>query len=512
MTDSVVSVNIRPGVSILSVLRHLNYRPWYAVAEFVDNSLQSYLDYRNDLENIEGAGFKLRVSIELSLAEEGKLVIRDNAAGIHESDYRRAFRAAEIPPNRTGMSEFGMGMKSAACWLAKDWTVRTSALGEPVARTVHFDIDHIVHDRLEELAVKSEAAPPGAHFTEIVLEGLHRRPQTKTLGKIKQHLKSIYREFLRKGLLRFELNGEPQDFEEVKILSAPYYKTPTATPVQWTKPIDFDFGLGLRAHGFAALRATASTSEAGFALFRRGRLIVGSGDEGYRPEAIFGKSNSYRYQRLFGELHLEGFEVTHTKDGFHWNEHEDIFLEYLRAELAKAPIPLLEQAEQHRVRVKPEDIKKAAQAATTSTAAAIEREVPPVVEHQLEQGPEEGDPPEGLPAVSQLAATRQITVDVRGATWEITIELSTDPGIGDWLSISEYNGENGVRKLGLRLALAHPFMERYGGAELEQIEPLLRVAAGLGLAETTARISGVQRAGTIVRNLNEFLREALSKP
>ena len=43
-SKEIASISIRPGVSILSGLRHLNYRPWYAVAEFVDNSLQSYLD------------------------------------------------------------------------------------------------------------------------------------------------------------------------------------------------------------------------------------------------------------------------------------------------------------------------------------------------------------------------------------------------------------------------------------------------------------------------------------
>jgi hypothetical protein len=43
-------INIRPGVSILSVLRHLNYRPWLAPAEFVDNSIQSFLTHRDGLE------------------------------------------------------------------------------------------------------------------------------------------------------------------------------------------------------------------------------------------------------------------------------------------------------------------------------------------------------------------------------------------------------------------------------------------------------------------------------
>src|SRR5207237_4652856 len=120
--------------------------------------------------------------------------------------------------------------------------------------------------------------------------------------------------------------------------------------VEWKKDIDFDFGLGLRAHGFAALRETASTSEAGFALFRRERLIIGSADEGYRPETIFGKSNSYRYQRLFGELHLEGFEVSHTKDGFRWDENEQPFLDLLREHLDTDDLPLLRHAEAHRAR------------------------------------------------------------------------------------------------------------------------------------------------------------------
>lgn len=115
-----------------------------------------------------------------------------------------------------------------------------------------------------------------------------------------------------------------------------------------------------------------------------------------------------------------------------------------------------------------------------------------------------------------MAATREITVDIHGVTWVITIELSADASVSDWLSVSEQRVERGdkpgVRRLGIRLALIHPFMERFGGAEPERIEPLLRVAAALALAETSARASGVRYAGTIRRNVNEYLRDALSKP
>ena len=47
-------VNIRPGVGILSVLRHLNYKPWFAMAEFVDNSLQRILLHQDALRHLHG--------------------------------------------------------------------------------------------------------------------------------------------------------------------------------------------------------------------------------------------------------------------------------------------------------------------------------------------------------------------------------------------------------------------------------------------------------------------------
>ena len=102
-------IQIRPGVGILSVLSHLNYKPWFAIAEFVDNSIQSFLDYREEIESIDGNDAKLRVEIEIDSAEEGRIVVRDNAAGIHEADYPYAFRPAEVPANTSGLSELGMG-------------------------------------------------------------------------------------------------------------------------------------------------------------------------------------------------------------------------------------------------------------------------------------------------------------------------------------------------------------------------------------------------------------------
>jgi hypothetical protein len=502
-------INIRPGVSILSVLRHLNYKPWFALAEFVDNSIQSYL---HNLDALGGDQATLRVDIEVDTAHPGKITIRDNAAGIAWADYARAFRAAEIPPDRTGLSEFGMGMKSAACWFAPCWTVRTSALTEPVERTIKFDIGTIINDDIEEIDIDVKASPSNTHFTELALIEPYRTLQSRTISKIKEHLSSIFRVFIRSGILKLYFDGELLVPQEPKILVSPFYMDLSGPPIEWRSNFSFDFGLGLKASGFAALRETASTSSAGFALFRRNRLIEGSADETYRPEEIFGKPNSYRYQRLFGEIHLDGFEVSHTKDGFKWQDNEEAFLEFLEAELSKSELPLLEQAEGHRAKVAQRELKVEAEKATQRTALTMQRELSQVINTQTAAPPATEPLATDLPKTT-ASVTREFDVEHNDQTWKITLDLSTDPAISDWLFITEKRAENDSdeRRIGVRIALAHPFMERFARTDASEIEALTRVGAALAIAEITARDRGVPQYGTIRRNVNQLLRDCFSK-
>ncbi len=59
-------------MSVLSVLRYLNYEPSYALAEFVDNSLQSGLDHMQELRRIEGPGYMIRVEIQHDPVDQGR--------------------------------------------------------------------------------------------------------------------------------------------------------------------------------------------------------------------------------------------------------------------------------------------------------------------------------------------------------------------------------------------------------------------------------------------------------
>lgn len=515
--NKISEVNIRPEVNILSVLKHLNYKPWFAMAEFIDNSLQSYFQNKEKLEELHGTEYKLCVEIEINCEDAGQVVIRDNAGGISTENFPRAFRAAELPLDISGLSEFGMGMKSAACWFAFRWRVRTTAINEEIERTIKFDMSDIVSNHIEHLSVDNYSASKTSHYTELTLEALHHRPQTRTLGKIKEHLSSIYRIFIKKGMLNLVFNGESLCYKSPPILQSPYYKNPDGPVVKWYKDIHLDFGKGQVVKGFAALREIGSTTHAGFALFRRNRLIEGSADEPYRPQKLFGNTNSYRYQRLFGELHLEGFQVSHTKDGFRWEEHEEEFLDILNGELKKSPTNLIDQAEGYRVHPQKKSIEHLAITATNAVARSIETDVKAFLELEVDQPSSPMPLPKNITSSDMQASERVVLVDDGRTSWHITLRTSIDPARGKWLSLAKDEGNfhdhtRNIRHLILDISLAHPFVTQFIGSHNENVELFMRFAVALAISLVLTEDSHSVPPQALLNFFNNLLRDALTRP
>jgi Histidine kinase-, DNA gyrase B-, and HSP90-like ATPase len=513
------NVNIRPGVTILSVLKHLNYKPYYALAEFIDNAIDSYLKNEKELKRIEGKNFKLKVNIEFDTNNK-RITIKDNAAGIHSNDFQRAFRTAELPPDNTRLSEFGMGMKSAACWFTNKWQAKSKSINEIEERTVSFDISKIVEDKIEELEIKSKNVQLESHYTVITLSDIEEKmPVRRGLGKVKRHLASIYRDFFRKDILDLYINGEKLAYKTPKILNTPYYDNLNEEKILWKQEVEFDFGDDhnggqLKANGFIAIMETMSVKDSGFALFRRGRVIEGSADndEGFRPPALSGSLGSHRYKRLFGELHLEGFSVSHTKDGFQWDDNMDAFLEILKEELeSESSIPILKQADRYRVRESAKNYQKVSQKVVDNTAEKIQETISADVK-EIESKIVNEQEPEPLVDLKK-SYFKKFPLNISNIDYMVHIELSYDETIDELIQVGNHlvvEKDDNYQNIGVRLSLIHPFMVEFAGDDHKIIEPILRLAVALGLSEIIAKKSGAPIT-EVRNNLNELLNGSLSK-
>src|SRR5262249_55968386 len=130
---------------------------------------------------------------------------------------------------------------------------------------------------------------------------------------------------------------------------------------------------------------------------------------------------------------------------------------------------------------------------------------------QLGQPASAASPPEALPEPEQVTATRDVEIEIehRSQVWNVTVEGVRDPAAEDWytFSLRHGNGDEPSR-LRIRLNLTHPFSEQFLLGDEEELDSVLRLAAGMAIAEVTAEEAGVRGAPTVRRNLNHLLREA----
>ena len=227
-----MKIQISPSIGIIKIFKFLKYESWFALAEYVDNSISSYLNVRENILKIN-PNYILKIDIEINFIDN-VIMITDNAGGIDKSKYEYAFRAAEVPEDTSGLNEFGMGMKTASSWLANKWTVRTSAFGEDYERTIEFNVEDVVSNDICELDALQIPCETNTHFTSIKLEELtSNAPHKSQLNNIKKHLSSIYRKFILNYDIQIRVNQELLKFEKQSVLKAPRWDDENEKEIEW---------------------------------------------------------------------------------------------------------------------------------------------------------------------------------------------------------------------------------------------------------------------------------------
>ncbi len=510
---SIEFVEVTPGIGTLAMFKFMDYSPWHAIAEFVDNSVSSWQQNQERLRRADGSKSRLLIEITFEPSGGGEIRIWDNAAGIAQSDYARAFKPAERPPDQSTLSRYGMGMKTAACWFSDNWQVSSKALGENVIRKVTMNVPELIAAGSERIEAVESAADRNEHWTEVKLWDLNAVPASRTVGKIRDYLAGMYRRFLQTGDVSILWNGVPLTYKERRVMESPLWTKagPTGKKLTWEKSLTLKLPKGELIAGRALLFATGEQSAAGLHLFWRGRLIKGNLEDFYRPNEIFQFAGSYRVQRLLIELDMDDFNPTVDKKDFTWgrtNSSEEEFLKVLKRELNRKPLPLLDQADNFRqLSAK---TAKAATVALRETAAAIEKSGSNLLTAQAQESTAAG---ESLPSPGRRVPKETILdLVVRNQPWKVTIQLSDRPADrGTWLQITESPklGAKGARDLRIRLSLTNPFTLKFAVSD-ESMALLVRIAAALALAELASQTAGNKNSSAVRRNLNEFLHDVLA--
>ncbi|BAC44769.1 hypothetical protein D8X55_02190 [Malacoplasma penetrans] len=321
--------NIQPEAGILSVFSRLNYKVWYAIAEFVDNSTASFYENYKTMSSEPYNITKLSVHVTYNDIEN-TLTIQDDAFGMDLADFKKAI-LLDQKPQQIGRNEFGMGLKTAASWFGNTWTVSSTRLGSDEEYFTEVNISKMKTQHLNEIEIETKKVHKNKHGTTITIYDLTKKISGTTKGKVKEILSSMYRRDIKNGKINIYYDGEKLEFHDFDVLE---YQGK-----EWKKEINFNFefsGNKYNVTGFVGILSDKKTGKgsyknAGFALFRYGRIILGGPDLNYKPKEIFQQSQSQISIKLFGELNMEDFPVNQAKDGFIWDDGlEEEFLKELK--------------------------------------------------------------------------------------------------------------------------------------------------------------------------------------
>jgi len=307
----------------ISSFKRLSYKIWYALAEYVDNSTQSFENNKEILEeSYASKGTRLTVKIDYyqgDSIEKDYFEISDNASGMNLEELKSALSIGT--PKFNERSRYGLGMKTASFWLGDEWTITTKKINEKNELCACLNVEKISSGEME-LEIKSNPVDEKEHYTIIKIYNLHRRFKGgSTIWKIKNELASTYRFdiatkkldlYWKNDLLEYELYDQSSFLTNYN--GERYYK-------------EFnDIQIGDKViSGWGGILIKGGKSKGGFALIQHNRVIQ-SPPSGYKPDTLFGENdgtNNLTNQRLTGEIFLDGFEVSHTKDEIIWQKDEE---------------------------------------------------------------------------------------------------------------------------------------------------------------------------------------------
>jgi hypothetical protein len=505
-------IDIRPATSVYGTYRRLSYKPSFAVAEFIDNSTQSYFNHKKELRNDKN--FK-RLVIDIKYDfNEGILEITDNAFGMNFDDFQRALILDKPPKDNTGRNEFGMGLKTAACWFGNLWTVETTELGSNKMFRATMDIKKFESEKIETINPEVNYVPFELHYTKITIKDLNQKLSSVSVRKTKDLLQRIYRNDLRSNEIDIFWNGEKLNYEEIEIYDE---DLKDGTHKLWKKNLSFDvcdpYGKTYTVNGWVGIQKEGSYQTGGFALLRRGRVIIGT-DSNYEPKEIFGNGGTYQRLYLCGELNLDNFPITQAKDGFMWdNGLEDNFISVLDHEVADFSAKTKYRRNENHSKKVNEFTSIQIDEISSSTVNKFKNINFQEIESNNSEDENHNKVPEiidfGKDEIDKVSSIREIyNFSVSG--YNINVKWDDTNEVGQWVTLND----KGNNEFDITINIRHNFFTPYQN-DPEFIELINEFAIALILAEKQAKKSTTDtnqliEASSIRMYMNKILSQLAS--
>ena len=324
-------VDVSPDMNMYRLLQSQSYSIHSALSEFVDNSIQSYIDKKNVIQITDKKENNLKINISIN-SRKKEIIISDNAHGINRANFQKAIKMGTDAIHRaSSLSKFGVGMKTAAVWFSNTWVIETSALNSREKLICKFDLNKLLRRGETEISVSSKTERVKKHYTNIIIKRSLRMESKKYYEEtLIPHLAETFVKFKNFLSLEVEYNNEKLQKKWKRQQNRAYFEPPEPlsypvvdksgmpknnTKKRWKQRVDINYK-GYQVKGFFMIMKTGSYSQPGVRLFRNRRVIEGTVIKPNRPQVLLGTENKYASQRLYGELHLNDFDVDFMKTKF----------------------------------------------------------------------------------------------------------------------------------------------------------------------------------------------------
>lgn len=388
-TEDTPKVDISPEVSMYNILKDHAYSLGGALSEYIDNSLQSFMDNK---EKLNTQKLKITIKIDDKDIHNKQIVIEDNAAGISHKDLNRAMKPA-YKPEEQSLNEFGIGMKAASLWIGRTWTLSNNYLhrkNKDETEQIIFDLDKLIKNNQTSIPITYVPNKTKKHGVIITIEKLNRVFDREQVEDAFLTLEENYQYFIHTMKI-LELHLVSTQYNNLASVSKEDISTPKALKSRkmilkknkpywcgkevkvWRQEVNFMFN-EKPVTGFVLCREESTHKNPGLKYFREKRLIQGTSRKDNRPIHLLKTPNKHDSLRFYAELHLDGQTISNNKDMLDINEKQ--FLDKLKAQEGVEEI--LEQAKSYRPRaVENNDVKECDEENSTKTNSSEHKDNSP---------------------------------------------------------------------------------------------------------------------------------------